>query len=321
MFRKASEFKLFYASDLHGSERCFLKFVNAAKFYGVQALVLGGDLTGKAVVPIIRQQGGRWQATFLEKQYDLGTEAELQELEKAVRFNGFYPYRTDPDEVQHLQSDPRYLKEIFDRLMRQSVERWISIAHERLSGTGVGFYAIAGNDDEFFVDDALTSDDFVAFNDSEVVEIGPCQMIGYSYANPTPWKSPRELPEDALYERMREMVQKLDPSRPAVLNFHVPPHKTGLDNAPEVKPDLTYNLIGGQPNVIPVGSQAVRRIFEEVQPVLGLHGHIHESKAAARIGRSLVLNPGSRYGEGVLDGALVTLTAQGAVKAYQFVAG
>lgn len=320
LFGKNKDFKLFYASDLHGSERCFLKFVNAAKFYGVDALVLGGDLTGKAVVPIVRD-GARWKATFLEKAYELDTEGELQELEKAVRFNGFYPYRTDPEEMRKLQDDPEHVKATFDRLMKQSVERWVQIAHERLAGSGIGFYAIAGNDDEFFVDEALRSAEFVGFNDEAPVAVGPCQMIGCSYANPTPWKSPRELPEDELYERLTTMLGRLERTEPAIFNFHVPPYGSGLDNAPEVRPDLSYNLIGGQPNVIPVGSQAVRRVFEEFQPVLGLHGHIHESRAVSRIGRSLVLNPGSRYGEGVLDGAIVTLTSRGAVRSYQLVTG
>ncbi len=317
---KPQLFKLLYASDLHGAERCFLKFVNAAKFYGAQALVLGGDLTGKAVVPIVRA-GATWRASFLNRSYELQSETEVAELEKSIRFGGSYPYRTDPEEVQRLDGDPAYLKQIFDQLMRAAVERWMDIAKERLDGTGVQMYVIAGNDDEFYVDQALRQNGFAVFNDEQVVEVGPCLMVGSSYANPTPWNSPRELAEDSLYLKLRALADLATQGRPEILNFHVPPYDSGLDNAPEVKPDLSYNLIGGQPHVIPVGSTAVRRVIEETQPVLGLHGHIHESRAAGKIGRSVLLNPGSRYSEGVLDGALVSFTADGTLKSYQLVAG
>ncbi len=318
-FRKKKGFKLFYASDIHGSERCFLKFLNAAKFYGAQALVLGGDLTGKAVIPIVAK-GSQWTATFLDQAYNLTTEAEVAELEKKIRFNGFYPYRATPEEVAHMDADPAYTSQIFDRLMRETMERWMTLAYERLRETGISMYAIAGNDDEWYIDDALKSSDFVQFNDETVVEIGPYQMIGLSYANPTPWDSPRELPEEQLYEKLHTLVEKLDRSRPAIFNLHVPPYDSKLDEAPELKEDLSYVLVGGQPHLISVGSRAIRRIIEEYQPVLGLHGHIHESRAATKIGRTLVINPGSRYGEGILDGALVTLNEK-EVEAYQLIAG
>lgn len=318
-FRKKKGFKLFYASDIHGSERCFLKFLNAAKFYDAQALVLGGDLTGKAVIPIVKA-GGQWTATFLGQGYTLTTEAEVAELEKKIRFNGFYPYETTPDEVAKMDSDAGYTSQIFDRLMRETMERWMALAGERLRETAITMYAIAGNDDELYIDEALKSSDYVQFNDETVVEIGPYQMIGCSYANPTPWHSPRELPEDQLYEKLKALVAKLVPERPAIFNLHVPPYNSKLDEAPELKEDLSYVLVGGQPRLIPVGSRAIRRIIEEYQPVLGLHGHIHESRAASKIGRTLVINPGSRYGEGILDGALVTLGDKG-VEAYQLIAG
>jgi Icc-related predicted phosphoesterase len=317
--RKKQGLKLFYASDVHGSERCYLKFLNAAKFYGAQVLILGGDLTGKAVVPIV-QQSGHWKATFLGQPFDLTTETEVADLEKKVRFNGFYPYRTTPDEVVQMDQNAEYMKTIFDRLMKEAVERWIGLAHERLHAIGASLYVIAGNDDEHYIDEVLQASDFVHFNDGTVSDVGTYQMIGFSYANPTPWDSPRELPEDQLYERLAELANKLDPQRPAIFNLHVPPYNSKLDEAPELKEDLSYVLIGGQPHFIPVGSKAIRRIIEERQPVLGLHGHIHESRAVSKVGRTLVINPGSRYGEGILDGALVTLGEKG-VEAYQLVAG
>ena len=51
---------IFFASDLHGSEVCFKKFVSAAKFYGADTLLLGGDISAKIVVPIVRAGGGKY---------------------------------------------------------------------------------------------------------------------------------------------------------------------------------------------------------------------------------------------------------------------
>ncbi|MGZ4481647.1 MAG: metallophosphoesterase family protein, partial [Gaiellales bacterium] len=49
---------LFYASDIHGSDVLWRKFVNAGRFYGADVLVMGGDIAGKAVVPVVRRNGG-----------------------------------------------------------------------------------------------------------------------------------------------------------------------------------------------------------------------------------------------------------------------
>jgi Icc-related predicted phosphoesterase len=70
----------------------------------------------------------------------------------------------------------------------------------------------------------------------------------------------------------------------------------------------------------PVGSTAVRAAIEEHQPLLSLHGHIHESGGAVRIGRTLAINAGSEYGEGVLRGVLVTVGG-GKVLRYQATTG
>src|SRR5207237_9071601 len=129
-----------------------------------------------------------------------------------------------------------------------------------------------------------------------------------------------ELPEEKLGERVEKIVSKItDPSR-TIFNFHAPPYGTGIDDAPALDENLKY-LAGGRA-MRPVGSTSVRAAIERVQPLLGLHGHIKESKGAARIGRTLVLNPGSSYEEGVLQGAVVTLDARKAkVKSYQLVLG
>jgi Icc-related predicted phosphoesterase len=69
-----------------------------------------------------------------------------------------------------------------------------------------------------------------------------------------------------------------------------------------------------------VGSTAVRDALLGIQPLLGLHGHIHESGGMRRLGRTIAINPGSDYGTGVLNGALITLELD-KVSAHQLVRG
>jgi Icc-related predicted phosphoesterase len=145
-------------------------------------------------------------------------------------------------------------------------------------------------------------------------------MISLSYANPTPWASPRELDEDALYARLRALADRLERPAAAIFNLHVPPYDSGLDRAPKLKPDLTPVYTGGRPVPIPVGSTAVRQLIEEVQPLLALHGHIHESRGEVRIGRTLALNSGSEYNTGRLHGVVVRLGLDRVIS-HQFVVG
>jgi Icc-related predicted phosphoesterase len=297
---------LYYTSDIHGSERCFLKFLNAAKFYGVDTLILGGDLTGKVLVPIV-EVDGHWEMSFLGRHEVLRSLEDVTEAEKRIRFNGFYPYRCGPEELARLEVDRDYADAVFRRLMRESVARWVRLAEERLRGTGVRCFVMPGNDDEFDIDDALAGSDVVVNPDGAIVEIDGYQLLSLAWANPTPWNSPRELPEEELAARIERLARELDPSLPVIFNLHCPPYDSTLDSAPQLREDLSVVMVGGQPNMIPVGSRAVREAIERYQPVLSLHGHIHESRGAVRIGRTLCINPGSAYGEGVLHGALVRL--------------
>src|SRR5207237_3500146 len=98
------------------------------------------------------------------------------------------------------------------------------------------------------------------------------------------------------------------------------PYGTELDEAPAIDSEFRVQHTGGQAQLASVGSTAVRDFVLERQPLLGLHGHVHESRGAVVLGRTLCLNPGSEYSEGVLAGALVTL-ADGRVASHQFVTG
>ena len=174
-----------------------------------------------------------------------------------------------------------------------------------------------GNDDETFTGGVLDEAEVVVNPDLRVTDMGPFQVLSVGYSNPTPWKSPREMSEEQLDAEIQRLEQDLDPARPLILNLHVPPYDTGLDFAPELRDDLS--IVGGSnPNMVPVGSHAVRSAIDRLQPVLSLHGHIHESRGNVQMGRSVVINPGSEYNSGVLRGVIVRLR-QDEVVSVQFV--
>lgn len=311
--------RIFYTGDIHGSERCFRKFLNAAAFYEADALVLGGDITGKVLTPVVEEKPGRFVATVLGRKEVAKKPRALEDMEKQIRFNGFYPYRCSPEEYERLRDDEAYREDTFTRVMVEEIRRWMAIADEKLDGSRVQCLIMPGNDDEFHIDAALQSA-VVTNPDNRVVEVGDYQMLSSCWANPTPWSSPREESEEQLRSRFAALVRDLDAERPVIFNLHVPPYDSGLDTAAELDEDFGVVTSGGQPNMTPVGSRAVRELIEERQPVVSLHGHIHESRGVATIGRTLCVNPGSNYADGVLDGAIVDLEGDEVVR-HQLVSG
>lgn len=313
--------RLFYASDVHGSERLWRKFLNAAAFYGADVLIMGGDLTGKVMVPFVERKPGEWVARVFGKDEKAKGEAKLEELERRVRLNGFYPLRCTVDEYERLRVDDGYRDEVFRCLMREELRRWLALAHEKLAGTGVRCYVMPGNDDEWDIDDVLgeAAPPVVSCGERVVHDDG-FQILSCAWTNPTPWDSPRELPEPDLLQKLEDLATELEPGKPAIFNLHCPPYDSGLDLAPQLTDDLRVVTEGGEPKLVPVGSQAVRTFIERHQPLVSLHGHIHESRAAARIGSTLCINPGSAYSEGVLDGVVIDIEG-GRVTAYQLVSG
>src|SRR6202023_3487600 len=117
--------------------------------------------------------------------------------------------------------------------------------------------------------------------------------------------------EEELGKRLAKMLDAVPAGRQVVVNFHNPPYSSGLDFAAELDANLMPVLRGGKPSIIPVGSKAVREAIKKYQPVVGLHGHIHESRGAQKIGRTLCLNPGSDYSSGVLRGAVLDIAQDG----------
>jgi Icc-related predicted phosphoesterase len=316
---KSRGLRIYYASDVHGSDVLWKKFLNAGKHYGCSHLIMGGDLMGKAIVPII-QTNGSHSAWVVGEERRATTPEELDEIVRAIRLNGFYPFHTTPEEHQAMRDNASLREQLFMRAMLEDLERWIDLAAERLAGTEEQLYVMPGNDDPWQIDEVLERNPIVHSVDGKVVEVGGHEMLSCGFANPTPWDSPRELSEEDLYKKLRGLADQLSSPSTAVFNLHVPPYDSGLDTAMEIDEELRPVLKSGRPNEIPVGSTAVRQLLEEFQPALSLHGHIHESRGITHIGRTVAINPGSDYSSGRLEGCIVDLAEDG-VRHFQLLSG
>jgi Icc-related predicted phosphoesterase len=315
-----SEFKLFFATDIHGSDVCWKKFINAGKFFDCQVLVMGGDMTGKMLVPIVDEGRGTYRVRLAGDERTVKSD-DLPRMRKLIADSGYYPYETTPDEITALQADRGAVDRLFRAKMTETLERWLAIAEERLAGTDIICLLGPANDDPPFVDDVISRSTRVINPDGQVVDLPDgWSLVSCGWSNPTPWDSPRELPEDVLLERLEGEIARLPEMKHAIFNFHVPPKDSQLDKAALLNPDLSPVMSAGSPVIAGVGSSAVRTAIERHKPPLALHGHIHESRGAVKIGPTLCLNPGSEYSDGVLRGAIVTLAERGVVR-HQLVAG
>jgi Icc-related predicted phosphoesterase len=312
--------RLFFATDIHGSDTCWRKFLNSGKHYDADVIVLGGDMTGKALVPVIDAGGGRWYATLLENRHEMNGDEEAREFEEAVSRRGYYPFRTTPDELRALQGDEERTTQLFHDLMLGRVQSWTALADERLEGSGLRCFVCPGNDDQFEVDEILARAKHVEACEGRVVEVDGFQLASTGWSNRTPWDTYREEDEPQLGERIENVVTEVTaPAERTIFSFHCPPYGSGLDEAPELTEDMRLKHAGRAP--VPLGSTAVREAIERHQPALSLHGHIHESRGNARIGRTLCINPGSSYEQGELLGAVIDLEGGKKVKRFVLTSG
>jgi len=322
--RKAT--RLFFATDLHGSERTYRKFINAGKFYEVDVIVMGGDIQGKLLIPIIKEGNGHYRATLQGRVEHLSTQEELTALIGRLDILGFYHKIMEEGEFRALSADPKAVDKLFHEEARQKLSRWVDLAEERLNGTGIKCFVTGGNDDEWDVLSAIKREgikSLVACENEMVIVDDDHSMISVGISTPTPWKTPREVSEEELGKMIEEMAAKVPDMQKAIFNFHDPPKDSTLDTCPMLdwaKDPPEQIVHGGQAVMYGAGSASVRAAIEKYKPMLGLHGHIHESQSVARIGRTTCINPGSEYAEGVLRGCLVNFV-DGEVQGYQMTSG
>ncbi|MGH2843157.1 MAG: metallophosphoesterase family protein [Solirubrobacteraceae bacterium] len=306
--------RIYIASDLHAAEKAWRKFINAIKanVYKADVALLAGDLTGKAIVPII-ERNGAYETELLGVQRRARGAEQLTELQRDIADIGFYSFVTSDAEAQRLSGDETGRDQLLERLMVERVHEWMALATERLADSQVPLYLIPGNDDEHSIDAALDTPGYRPVNgDGRVVDLpGDLQLLASGWSNHTPWATPREESEDQLYERLDALARQVRDPRRAIFMIHVPPYDSGLDEAPLLDENLRPTISAGDVLRGPVGSTAVRRIIETYQPVLSVHGHIHESGGERKIGKTVCINPGSEANHGILRGYLVDIGRKG----------
>jgi Icc-related predicted phosphoesterase len=313
--------RVYFITDVHGSNKCFRKFLNAAKFYKADTLILGGDITGKVLTPVVESGGGSFKCTFQGEDLSMSDLSQVEEFRKRAAELGVYTQIVSQGGLEELEADPRKVTELFRGLIVERVREWVSLAEERLRGTPVKCFISPGNDDIFEIDPLLSSSQCVVNPEARVVEIdGEHEMITLGYTNHTPWNSPREVDEDELAARISVMAERVRDMKSAIFNIHVPPIDTLIDQAPRVDGDLKIVVKAGNVEMVSAGSSACRASIMRYQPMLGLHGHIHESRGVVKLGRTLCANPGSEYTEGILRGFLSDLEGD-KVRSYLLTSG
>jgi Icc-related predicted phosphoesterase len=317
--------RVFFATDIHGSERCFTKFLAATKFYKADVLVLGGDVTGKLVIPIVDLGDGTFRARFVGNEEILKTPEAVKDLERRIGDSGYYYYHCSMSEMEELQASKEKVDALFVKVMKETLVRWIDLAERVLSESNTPCFITGGNDDMQEVIDEIKETEHVKNPDNKVVKIDPLhEMASMGWSNPTPWKCPRECNEEELSERIEKVMASVTNTANCVFNFHSPPIDCGLDTVQKlddsVYPPKPVVDRGGQPIMFGAGSAAVRKAIDKYQPLIDLCGHVHESRGVCKIGRTQVVNPGSEYSEGILRGVLVNL-ADKKVLSWQLTSG
>lgn len=302
--------RILYASDFHGSEAFFRKFLSAALQYKADVLVTGGDLTGKAMIPVIHQGSGRYIGHLFGRKEEPSTPQELENFLQTINNVGFYPIVLEPDEADELEADSAKMSHRFEHEMHVRIRQWLTLFTEKVAPQGVYLYFLPGNDDLDSIDEVIA--EFESANvrnpDGKRFWIDDHhELVGLANANMTPWRCNRDIDEDELAIRLEDLAALLEEPHRAVMALHVPPFDSGLDICPELDENLQIVHRGGQVLMKPVGSTAVRNFIERVQPLLTLHGHIHESAGHTRIGQTLAINAGSEYAEGIMKAAIINL--------------
>jgi hypothetical protein len=309
--------RIFFATDLHGSNVCFKKFCAAADFYQCDALILGGDVTGKLLVPIVAQ-GDKIHYRLGGLEHDFPRTKLTSEIER-ISDMGYYPIVCEEDEARHLKDPAANGARLEAEAMRRA-RAWVDYAEAKLGGRDVPILFTLGNDDDPTVITAFEGSSVFVHGDQAVVDLDEVEVASFGWSNPTPWNTPRELPEDQLESGLRSVVERVKDPRRAFFNVHAPPSETNLDLCPQLTDDLRVVTVLGAPVQMHAGSTAVRTIIEEYQPLAGLHGHIHESRNLTKLGGTVSVNPGSEYSEGVLLGVIVDMKKKSKPK-YTFTAG
>jgi len=306
--------RILFATDMHGSEGTWRKFLNASTMLKVNVAICGGDLTGKMIVPVVENTKDKKYSYYLMGKVHTVGSNDLEKAFKDVRGIGYYPYLTNESEYKEMTENPKKVDEVFHDVMSSTLSRWLDLIPQKIPAE-IRVVVCPGNDDRTLVDDIIEKHERVINGEGKVIDVdGSHEMVSCGWVNPSPWKTAREEEEDKLEQRLEGYISQLKNVKSAIFNFHAPPHQTRLDEAPLLDNDLNPIVQGGSVVMVPVGSKAVKKMIEKYQPFLGLHGHIHEASGSMKIGRTHCVNPGSEYAEGIVRAFLIEFKEDKLVK-------
>jgi Icc-related predicted phosphoesterase len=283
---------------------------------------LGSGFTSKDLIPIIHQKDGTYSLDFQDNHIVLKKLEEVSNLEKLISDAGRCPVRIDQNQYDELRTDAAQLSgwtsETLDRLMAERLGMWMDFADMKLANSDIDCYVCPGDDDNFIVDEVIRESKSVSNIDGKVLKIdGGYELLGSGWSI-TRRKAFRGCSEEDLSIKLTEIIDKLNNPASSIFAFHCPPLSSGLDDALDLETHPNQKLCGKITK--PLGSVAVRKAIEKYQPLLGLHGHVHESRKATSIGRTLCINPGSIYEEGTLQGAVIDLDGE-RIRSYYMTSG
>lgn len=299
--------RIFFATDVHGSVFVFRKFLRVHEVYNCDVLMMCGDLTGKAMVPIVKEKENRWWTAPWGKKEVYKSPDAVNNAIKLFEKRGFYCFFTTPEELAELESNQSKAQELFKKLILERMAKWVQEIEEKIP-SDVTVVVSPGNDDAHEIDEILKKSEKIVYPVEKVIELDKRhEMITCEWVNPTPWNTPRECSEEKLLSKLEKEFNRVSNFENLICNFHAPPYGTRLDLAPEIDEKLRVKIRFGTPKMVHVGSKSVRTVIEKYQPLLGLHGHIHESAGADNIGKTICINPGSVYIQGILNAFVIDL--------------
>lgn len=288
---------LLFASDFHGDEGSWRAFLRTGARLGAGVLVYGGDYTPYSVA-IGPFAGGAAEVSPLRRRCH--AQMTPPALVERYRASGVAAALVDADTLVELEGsvagDRRAWHAFVARRTEAQLRRWCALAAAVLPPAAL-LAVVPGNHDPLQLDDLLRRQSGLCFLDGDVCPLpGGFSLLGVGWTNRTPLRSPRECDEDELRARIAAAAAAVPDPDAAVFCLHCPPAATRLDRARPRGREAGH-----------VGSTAVRQAIEAYQPLLSLHGHIHESAGQDHLGRTVCLNPGSQAPRGADQGYLVQL--------------
>ena len=296
----------------------FRKFLNAPEMYGINTVILAGDLSGKGFALVEHDGSENYKTQIYNEDWTASGAEQFELLKRKMTTLGFYFRIGTNSELEDYRGNLKLCQQEYDRLAAERMTDWIRRIEEKFRPAGIKIFILAGNDDGNNIKQTFEESDYIINAEDQIVMVTENnEMLSEGHSNPTPWNTPREVSEEELAKLLQAKIDQLENPEKSVFNIHVPPIGTIIDSVTDIDPKTLKRDLR---RIKGAGSSAVREAIEKYQPLVGLHGHIHESRGEFKLGSTLCLNPGSEYAEGILRGAIVAIDDK-KLRGYQFTSG